>query len=186
VDGRDILQPSVVDRRGLIMTECSRLEFGDNQCLYSRNSNDSTAQCEAALEAPASEFYLGTSIGINNNDLLNSSSTQFLSQVASFKNPRDVDILFKFRMPQFPASARSDQTADPALADDDSNFFFFHAASVIRGSATSGSHASLSNLTSLPAHDPRIFPRMTISLADYAQEDVLKLQSESENSNSAW
>jgi hypothetical protein len=186
VDGRDVLPPSVIDRRGLIMTECLRLEFGDNQCLLSRNSNDSTAQCEAALEAPATEFYLGTSVGINNNDLLNSSSTQFLSQVASFKDPRDIDILFKFRMPQFPASARSDQAADPILADDDSNFFFFHAASVIRGSAASNTHASLSNLTSLPARDPRFFPRMTISLADYAQEDVLKLQSESKNSNSAW
>jgi hypothetical protein len=186
VDGRVMLPPNVANRRGLTMTECSRLKFGDSRCFLSQYGNGSNVQCESSFESPATEFYLGASIALNNNQLVNSSNSQFLSQVASFQDPQDVDLLFKFRMPQFPSYTYSDRTDESRLPDGDSNFFFFHAASVIRGGVTSDLHSVPSNLTRLPADDPLILPRMTIALADYAHDDVFTLQSESASSNSVW
>ncbi len=186
VDGRVISTPAVVNRRGLTMTECSKLEFGASSCLFSRYSNNSNMQCGTTFDSPASEIFIGTSIGINNNELVNSSDSQFLSQVASFQNPQDIDLLFKFRMPQFPSFLSSGQAGDSSSGDDDSNFFFFNAASVIRGGAISELHSFPSNLTQLPAQDPLVLPRMTLSLADYALDDVLALKSASSASNFVW
>jgi hypothetical protein len=183
IDGRVISLPNVTSIRGFTMTQCSRTQLGQRLCLLSRGSNSSQEQCESALETPTSEFYLGASLGINNNELVNASNAEFLYRVASLQKPSDVDVLFKFRMPAFPSSINSEkETSSQPFQADDSNFFWFHSASVIRGGVISDLHSVPLNLTRLPAHDPLIFPRMTLSLADYAQDDVLL----SQTSNSIW
>ena len=186
IDGRVVLPPNVTNRRGLAMSECVRQEFGREHCFLSQPVNDSKTSCQRALESPSAELHLGASLGINNNALVNASNLEYLSPIASLRDPDDVDVLFKFRMPVFPGSVKTDEAADSGSAADDSNFLVFHAASVIRGGVISDMHSVPSNLTQLPARDPLFFPHMTIALADYAQDDVLALQSASKASNSEW
>jgi hypothetical protein len=181
IDGRVVPLPAVTSDRGLIMTDCSRSQFGQRQCLLARRSDDSQVQCESPLQSPQTEFQFGASLGINNNALVDSSNAEFLSRVTSLQKPDDVDILFQFRMPAFPCAIKADQTTEsnPFQVDD---FFFFHAASVVRGGVISDLHSVPLNLSRLPVHDPLIFPRMTLTLADYAQDDVFA----SLKSNSVW
>lgn len=183
IDGRVIPPLDVIINRSLTMTDCSRLQLGSNQCLLARHRNNSQLQCESALESPETELYTGATVGINNNAVVNSSNAEFLTKVATLQKPNDVDILFKFRMPAFPSSINFDQATNsiPFQADD-SNFFFFHAASAVRGGVISDLHSVPLNLSRLPVHDPLIFPRMTLALADYAQDDILA----SLTSNSLW
>ena len=185
VDGRVVSLPKVLSDRGLIMTECSRMEFGAGDCFLARSVNNSNPKCAATLDSPASEFYLGTSIGINNNVHVNSSDAKFLSNIASAQKPSEIDLVFKFRIPSFPYLP-SNQARDPSSAPDSSDFFTFYAASVIRGGAVSNLNSMPFNVSRFPADLPLMFPRTTISLATYAQDDVLKMQSLSPESNSAW
>ena len=185
VDGRVISLPAALRSRGLIMTECSRMEFGEGDCFLTRSGNNSNPRCATTLDSPASEFYLGTSIGINNNILANSSDAKFLSNIASAQKPSDIDLVFKFRIPEFPYRAHN-PASDPSSAPDASDFFTFYAASVVRGGAVSNLNSMPFNVSRFPADLPLMFPRTTISLAEYALDDVLKMQSLSSSSNSAW
>jgi hypothetical protein len=186
IDGRVILPSNVTTRRGLAMFECLRHEFGQEHCFPSQQINGSKTSCEVALESPTAEFHLEASLGINNNALVEPSNLEYISPSASLQDPGEVDILFKFRTPVFPSSVKTDHAADPESAADDSSFLVFHAASMIRGGVISDLHSEPSNFTWLPARDPLIFPHMTIALADYAEDDVLLLQSASKASNSVW
>jgi hypothetical protein len=183
IDERVMPLPAAASNRGLFLTECARLQFGERQCFFVPLRNESQVQCETALESPSNELRIGASIGINNNALVNSSNQEFLSHVASLQQPSDVDVLFNFRMPAFPSSIKADQaTNSNSVEADDSNFFIFHAASVVRGGAISELRSTPLNMSRLPAHDPLIFPRMTLALADYAHDDIFA----SVKSNSAW
>jgi hypothetical protein len=168
--------------RGLVMFECSRAVLGEDLCFPTHSSSNDSLHCKASSEVPGSELYLGVSLGINNNDEVDSNELQ----VAALRQMGDVDLLFKFRAPQLPQFMNKRQATQSQTSLKHSDYFMMYAATLIRGGVASDVQGAWSNLATLPAGAPLLLPSMTLTLADYAQDDIRAFQSNDPSSNTLW